>query len=1048
MIGILFQNRYRFDAELGRGGMGMIYRAHDTLLDRDVAVKVLSNSDIGTEGRARLLREAQSAARLNHPNIVSVYDAGEHNGTPFIVMELVSGVSLRDAGTLTIPQIVDLARQLCEALDHAHSHGIIHRDIKPENVLIVCAGEQLAAKLVDFGLARSHTTTRLTQEGALVGTVFYLAPEQALGQALDARADLYSLGVVLYEQVTGRLPFTGDDMLVIIAQHLHAPVTPPSQHRGDVPSALEAVILKLLAKSPDKRFASAREVALALTGAMEPAAPVVPSIPNNLSLPLTSFVGRTREIAEVKQLLSASRLVTLTGAGGCGKTRLALQIAADLLADDLHGVWFVELAPLADPSLVPQAVAKTLSVREEAGRPYLDMLSDYLRAKKSLLVLDNCEHMISACAQLAESLLRTCPDLRILASSREALGISGEVAFRVPSLSLPDTRHSPRAVNLSDFEAVRLFVERAVTALPSFAVTQDNAAAVAQVCHRLDGIPLAIELAAAKIQVLRVEQIAARLDDRFRLLTGGSRTALPRQQTLRAAIDWSYSLLLDDERILLRRLSVFAGGWTLEAAETVCAGERVEGDAILDVLLRLVNKSMAIADRELGQETRYHLLETIRQYAREKLLESGESEHVRHRHFEFFLRLAEQAEPELKGPHQAAWLDRLDVEHDNLRVALDWVLAGQVESGLPFVVALVQFWLRRDYLSEARERLKEAVARTKTAGRTATRARAINGAMQAAFYHGDFASARAHLEESLGIFRELGDAGGIAGSLCWQGLDAWQRNDYAAAHSHFQESLALFEQIGDRWNLANTLHYWGHADLDQNDLESARAHFEESLRLFRELGDIWQSIPLVKDLGLLAYLQEDYAAGRPYYEESLKLARQMASKENIAEVLNMLGDLARCQGDYTQAESLYSDSLALLREMGTTTKTPSTLHNLAYVALHQGDHRKSAALFGESLAIFREQDDKKGVAECLAGIAGVMGIRGKAKQAATLFGAAETARESLGATLWPANRMDHDRNVAAVRSQLDDSTFAAAWDQGRALTLEQAIADAMQTGDP
>src|SRR5579884_1061615 len=431
----------------------------------------------------------------------------------------------------------------------------------------------------------------------------------------------------------------------------------------------------------------------------------------NLPVQLTSFIGREKEMEEIKRLLSRTRLLTLTGSGGCGKTRLAAQVGADLLADFADGVWLVELAAIADPALVPQTVASTLGIREEPGQRLLETLQQHLKPKSLLLLLDNCEHLSAACAQLAETLLQACPNLRILASSREALGIAGELAYRVPSLSLPELPRLPSAEAalvpaLARCEATRLFVERAALSYPGFALTEQNAPAVAQVCVRLDGIPLAIELAAARIKVLSADQIAARLDDRFRLLTGGSRTALPRQQTLRALIDWSYDLLSEAERTLLRRLSVFAGGWTLEAAEAVCSADA------LHLLTSLVDKSLAVYEEQAG-EARYRLLETVREYARDRLLESGEMEEVRERHFAFFLRMAEEIEPKLTGLEQAAWLDRLEGEYDNLRAASGWALSAAegAQAGLRLAGALWRFWEIRGHIDEGRGRLKNALDR-------------------------------------------------------------------------------------------------------------------------------------------------------------------------------------------------------------------------------------------------------------------------------------------------------------------------------------------------
>ena len=433
------------------------------------------------------------------------------------------------------------------------------------------------------------------------------------------------------------------------------------------------------------------------------------NLPHNLPIQLTTFVGRGREIGEVRERLATARQLTLTGSGGVGKTRLALEVAAQLLEDFPHGVWLVDLSTLSDAALVPQAIAAPLNMQEEAGRPLTAALGDYLLSKKVLLILDNCEHLSEACAQLTESLLRRCPSIRVLATSRETLGMVGEAVYRVPSLSLPDLRRLPDFDGLIQYEAVRLFADRAALSQPEFALRPDNAAAVARICGHLDGIPLAIELAAARVKALSVEAIAARLGDRFRLLTGG-RTAVPRHQTLRAVMDWSYDLLPEPERALLRRLSVFAGGFALEAAAAV--GMREDGDEIetVDVLARLVDKSLVTVDQHAA-DLRYRLLETVRQYGREKLLGAGEADEAQRRHRDYFLALAERAEPELHRASQTMWLDRLEIEHDNLRAALEWSLGLEGdETGLRLAAALAPYWHARGYLSEGREWLERARA--------------------------------------------------------------------------------------------------------------------------------------------------------------------------------------------------------------------------------------------------------------------------------------------------------------------------------------------------
>jgi non-specific serine/threonine protein kinase len=1101
-IDALLLNRYRLDAELGRGGMGVVYRAHDTLLDRDVAAKVLSATDLGSEGRTRLLHEAQAAAQLNHPNIVGVYDAGfadEAESVPFIVMELVEGESLHNRRTTTLDEILSFARQMCAALEHAHAHGIIHRDLKPENVLITPDG---IAKLMDFGLARSGSS-RISTEGAIVGTVFYLAPEQALGQAIDGRADLYALGVMLYELTTGRLPFTGGDPLAIIAQHISAPVVPARTHRADLPPALETIILKLLSKTPEERFASAREVGAALAAtAVQLQSPAEPR--NNLPIQLSSFVGRERELAQVKRMLTTSRLVTLVGAGGCGKTRLALQVAGELITEYPDGVWLVELGALSDPALIVQKAASVLGLGEEVDRPLLAMLTDLLRVKNLLLVLDNCEHLISACAQLAGTLLQACPNLWILATSRETLGIVGESAFGVPSLSVPDPgRVSSVEVDLASdllvYEGVRLFIERAIAVQPNFKMTDANAYAVAQICYRLDGIPLAIELAAARGGALSVEQIAARLDDRFRLLTGGSRTALPRHQTLQALIDWSYELLPEAERVLLRRLSVFAGGWTLEASETVCAEDGIQADDVLDLLTHLVDKSLVVVEERNG-EARYRMLDTIQQYAREKVLESGDAARVRARHLDFFVKMAEEAESKLRSAGQLMWLNRLETEAHNLRAALAWTQgSGATEAGLRLAGALFWFWLLRGYANEGRRWLEGMLILTGGFGRTQARAKALWAAGFLAVGQGDIIAGRSRLDESLAIFRERGDQEGTADSLLGLGRAAYFQGDYAAARSlfeeslaisraaeyawgsaqalyrlgmvlliqgdyaqarpHFEESVAIFRELGDRWGLSYSLSALGDEALRRGDYAIAHSVLEESLRVFQELGSRSGTAMSLSELGWLALSQGDYLAARSRLEESLALRREMGHRVGMAITLNLLGDVALHQGNYQQAKALIDKSLKLRKEVGSKSGIAWSLQNLGYLAQHQGEYRQAAALFEESLALFLEIGNKIGVAECLEGLASVATAEwqpdarasarhaakgGGAERAPRLFGAAEALREVANTPLPPYRRADYDRDVAAARAQLDEAAFAAAWGAGRAMRMEQAVAYALE----
>ena len=643
-----------------------------------------------------------------------------------------------------------------------------------------------------------------------------------------------------------------------------------------------------------------------------------PALPNNLPQQVTSFIGREKQVAEVEALLARTRLLTLVGAGGSGKTRLSLQVAADLLTGDGDGVWLVELAGLSDPALVPQAVTSVLGIKEEAGKIIQQSLVEWLNPKRLLLILDNCEHLVAACASLAADLLRSCPHVHILASSREPLAVAGEQTYRVPSLSLPDPNQSLTVESLSQYEAVRLFIERAQAVQPSFSVTNQNAPAVAQVCWRLDGIALAIELAAARVRSLSADEINTHLDQdsRFRLLTGGARDTLPRQQTLRALIDWSHDLLTNQEKSLLRRLSVFAGGWTLSAAEAVCAGAPVEDFEVVDLLTALVDKSLVVAE-PAGEGTRYRLLETVRQYGADRLGESGETEPMGGRGAAWFLALAEEAAGQLFGPEQAAWLSRLDVEHDNLRASLTWEAqsAGGTEAGLRLAGSLNRFWIVRGHLSEGRRWLELALARVGGSGweASAARAGALSAAGNMARSQGDDAVAQALYEEGLTLSRELGDQEGIAYALRNLGRVAQNQGDHAGARALYEESLTHWRQVGHPLGIADALSNLGHMARSQGDDAVARALHEESLTLFRQSGHHRGIADALNNLGDVAEAQGDYTVARSLYEESLTVWRQAGSQRGIADTLGSLGMMAHRQGQMERIARL-SGAVSSLRE--------------------------------------------------------------------------------------------------------------------------------------
>jgi len=646
-----------------------------------------------------------------------------------------------------------------------------------------------------------------------------------------------------------------------------------------------------------------------------PALRSLEAAPNNLPQQLTTFVGREREIVEVRKLLSATRLLTLCGMGGLGKTRLSLQVAADVVNGYPDGVWFVELASLGDGRLVPQAVASVLGVKEEAGRPVIEALVRYVKDRTLLLILDNCEHLVHACAELAVQLLQAGPSVKILASSRESLRVRGETTYPVPALAVPDPEQKVPLDALLRYEAVGLFVDRAAGAQPQFRLTDRNAAAVTEICRRLDGIPLALELAAARLRSLSVENVAARLQDRFRLLGGGDRTALPRQQTLRALIDWSYDLLTEKERILFRRLAVFAGGWTLEAAEAVCAGGEIEEAEVLDLLTQLADKSLVALESETG---RYRLLETVRQYAQERLVESGEEAATRARHLAFYVGLAEEARPELVGPQQGAWLARLDLERENLLSAHAWCgrdeRAG--EMGLQLVTAMKQYFVRRGLLGLAHGVMTDTLAHPGAQRRNAERSRALLSVGQIGHAMGRYKEALAHLEESLAIAREIGDRQRAAAALQPLGLVLAGQGDLPGARKSFDEAIVLAQEIGNKREFAAALNNRGQLHRLEGDLEAAKPIYEQALAAVRELGDHEGVAIALLNLAMVGIGRGAVDSARTMLLETLAIAVATGSKSASQSVIEVSAGLAAALGEWERAARFFGAAEAHASQTG------------------------------------------------------------------------------------------------------------------------------------
>jgi non-specific serine/threonine protein kinase len=658
-------------------------------------------------------------------------------------------------------------------------------------------------------------------------------------------------------------------------------------------------------------------------------------------------VGRQREIEEVRRLVGSSRLLTLTGAGGCGKTRLAVQTAGELLDQFHDGAWIVDLAPLSEPDLIKNAVAVVLRVQEGSERSIGEVLANYLRSRQLLLVLDNCEHLIAACAGLAETLLHAAPDLRILATSREALGILGESVWRVPSLSLPDRTSALSEQALLQCEAPRLFLERAVAVAPGSVVTTANVGTVAELCHRLDGIPLAIELAAARLNMLSVEQINERLNDRFRLLTGGSRTALARQRTLEATVGWSYDLLSPTERRLLCRLSVFAGGWTLDAAEAVCAGDGIKAAAMLDVLSHLVDKSLVVADEDPAGNRRYRFLETVRQYARERLLRSGRLTRWRDRHLAFFFELARRAEPHLHGPDQVVWLNRLQIEHDNLRAALEWCVTGKTstDTALRMVCALWPFWNRRNHFGEGRQWVERALAAYPDAV-ASVRARAFVAGADLSYFLGDYAAVERFAKQVIAL-EERGldqERWTVAFAFFALGVSAVDKRAFEKGAAFGERSLALARETGAVWVGGLARIPIALAALERGELASARLLIEESVAVFRSSGDKWAlAILLVNLCHVLMYCGEldgAIAAAR----EGVRLSQESIDRRSLTWCLTELGAALARRQQAARAARLWGAVERISQSIGSPVP-PAVGESRGFAAVRQalGDEAFTAA---------------------------------------------------------------------------------------------------------
>src|SRR5208283_4164453 len=773
--------KYEILERLGAGGMGEVYRAKDTRLDREVAIKTLSLERCSQpEFLSRFELEARSACALNHQNIVTIYELGHVKGTRYIAMELVNGETVRAllaSGAIPFRKSVAIAAQVADGLAKAHEIGIVHRDLKPENLMV---SEDGTAKVLDFGLAKlrkldqagsSDASTTITEHGTVMGTVAYMSPEQATGGEVDFRSDQFSFGSVLYEMVTGFPAFRKKTHAETTAAILRDEPEGLRARMLQAPAPFIWIVERCLNKDPKQRYDSTRDLARDLAAVRDRVADALAREsgprPNNLPVQRTALIGREQEAAGLRQLLSRVdvQLVTLTGPGGIGKTRLALHVASEIAEQFPGGVCFVALSAIGDRGLIASAIAQAVGVRETGNTSPQENLIEYVGglSQPMLLLLDNFEHLVSAAPVIAQ-LLTAGPKLKVVVTSQAPLHVYGEHEFPVPPLALPDFKSTPPLEALSRLPAVALFVERAQAVKHEFTLTKENAAAVAAICARLDGLPLAIELAAARIKLLSPSAMLARLESRLSLLTGGARDLPTRQQTLRNTVDWSYGLLNDAEQTLFRRLSVFTGGCTLEAVEAVCDTKGDLGLDVLDGMASMADKSLAQQVEQADKETRLFMLSTIREYALERLAESEDESATRRAHAAYYLVLAEEGAEDIATHPE--WLDHFEVEHDNFRLALDYLIeTGDAEWGLRLGAGLFRFWETREHLTEGRDAIARILALEGAATRPKLRARLLFAAAVLAGEQGDYGSAQQMFEDSLESCLELQDSRGVAVAL-------------------------------------------------------------------------------------------------------------------------------------------------------------------------------------------------------------------------------------------------------------------------------------------
>jgi predicted ATPase/serine/threonine protein kinase len=1012
VVGMTF-GPYRILAKLGAGGMGEVYQAHDGKLDRPVAIKVLSGEITASEERVTRFRaEARAVSALNHPHIVVIHDVGDLDGLPFIVTELVEGETLRQRltrGPIGVREAIDIGRQVASALAAAHDRGVVHRDIKPENIMLRPVGY---VKVLDFGLAKlapdcteSETETAFcTVSGVIVGTPQYMSPEQASGQRVDFRSDQFSLGAVLYELLTSRSPFRRSSPILSAAAVVSEDPEPIARLCPDVPLPLRWAIERCLAKRPSDRYASTTELSHDLDTVharisdirQQPAA----LARSNLPTPSTPFVGRGPDVEAITALFAHGdvRWLTLTGPGGVGKTRLAVEVARQMSPAFGGAVFFVPLVSVTDAALVAPAIGQVLGIRADGQDTPVDILKRGLASLDSslLLVLDSLEHLADA-AVFVSDLLEACPLVTVLVTSRARLHVSAEHEYQVAPLGVPDTRvREPGA--LASVPAIAFFVDRARAARADFALTPANADAVAGICAALDGLPLAIELAAAQIRMLSPQALLTRLAGRSLSLGGGARDLPTRQQTLRGTIAWGYELLTSAEQRLFRRLAVFAGSWTLESAEAVADARQDLGIDIFDGMSSLVDKSLVQTERR-DADPRFTMLSTVREYARERLDEAGETPLALQAHAAYCLVLAEEG-ASAAAAAQEKWLDLCDVEYPNLRAAIDHLVQNRhAEWAMRLTTAMLPYWQTRAKLSEGRDCLKRALALASPTEVSQVRAQALFSLGTLGTPMGDPNMTRALEEEALAVYRALGDRPGQAAALNALGV-----------------SYHAIGQTGD-----------------------ARRAIEEAVAIWRELGQEAAAVRTLSNLASMAADTGDLDESIALYQQARAACERTGDEAGAAWALNGEAQVAAALGNRDVARRLYVEAADRFERLQDAWGAGDSLLALAELECDAGDVVNGRAHLAQAKVMFQRVGEIRGTTRVIEAGVRFAAQEQDAERALTLAGAAAAQRRLLNAPLVRALRERLDRTLDDVRRQLDPQRASVVWMEGWALRMDEAL---------